>query len=98
MDLDIKILPGENGTVKVMLQGDLSIRNASAIKAALLEGVAKQKAIQVELLEVTALDLSLVQLLHAVRQENLQSTVTVKDLESSIVELIKRAGLESVFA
>lgn len=98
MDLDIKILPGENGTVKVMLQGDLSIRNASAIKAALLEGVATQKAIQVELLEVTALDLSLVQLLHAVRQENLQSTVTVKDLESSIVELIKRAGLESVFA
>jgi len=94
MDLHIETAPGDNGAVKIVLQGNLSIRHATAIKEALVQNSGAGKSLQLVLEAVTSLDLAVIQLLYAAKKANANSTVVIKELPPTILELIERAGLE----
>ena len=93
----VQIHSEQDGRIRLSLQGDLTIRNASALKAAFQEGARRSISIVVELSEVTALDLSAIQLLYAIRGSVARTTVTAT-LSQSMLELIQRAGFGALFS
>jgi anti-anti-sigma factor len=75
------------------LQGELSMRNATAVRQALSAALAEHTDVHIVLSEVASLDLSVLQLLYAAKQAPGHNVTVEANLSPSIAEVVQRAGL-----
>jgi len=84
-----------NQPLKIGFDADLTIRNAAAIKAALVERLQTERKVRLELNSVAAVDLSFVQLLSAARLSARKSGGEIALAEPAgpmLRDLLSRAG------
>lgn len=81
---------------KIVLEGELTIRNAAAIREELLVELARFNAFHIQLHQVVDLDLAFVQLLLALRETavtNDKKMTLELDISDDFNVLLKRSGL-----
>jgi anti-anti-sigma regulatory factor len=93
MDIIIHQSQEQPGQRTLTLQGELSMRNATAVRQALMAALAEHLDLHIVLSEVASLDLSVLQLLFAARQTPGRQVTVEANLPPSITEVVQRAGL-----
>ncbi|MDJ1501419.1 STAS domain-containing protein [Xanthocytophaga agilis] len=80
------------GVAQLTISGNLTLRNATTVKQALIEAQDKYKHLSVLLSEVNSLDVSVIQIIMAAKSSNpaIQWNITLSD---DIQTLLVRAGL-----
>ena len=87
-------------TVSLALTGHLNVSNISGIKDEINTAIKNSKNVELEITDIDDADLSLIQLLVALRQQCNLSKVDFKinlDLNDETLELFKRAGFSNTF-
>jgi len=87
---------GSDGIFRFSLQGELTIRNATKIKEAFLGSSGSPHAIEVTVSNVSAFDMTALQLLAALKKSS-KNVVINATLPDNIRGLIHRARLDNVF-
>lgn len=93
MDIIIHQSQEQPGQGTLTLQGELSMRNATAVRQALIAALAQHIDLHIVLSEVASLDLSVLQLLFAAKQRPGYRVTVEANLSPSIAEVVQRAGL-----
>lgn len=85
------------GEGQLCISGNLTLRNATVLKQALIEAQEKSKHLSVLIAEVNSLDVSVIQIILAARNRNpdVKWTITVPD---DIQNLLVRADLVQLVA
>ena len=86
-----------DGTGRLVLSGDLSIRNAQMLYQQILDAKEKCSALHIVLEQVTSVDLALLQILFALRRDvggGIQ--LTVDEHDSSVTKWFATSGLTSL--
>jgi anti-anti-sigma regulatory factor len=85
----------DNGVLQLIFEGDLSIHNSTAVKEAFLKHSSAGKT-EVRLANVSAIDLTFLQLLYSFKKQRGGSVHVRCDLQGTHHELIQRAGLSAL--
>jgi anti-anti-sigma regulatory factor len=86
-------------TGEVLMEGDLTLRNVSAIQSRLLEALQNHQALKISVQNVTAIDLSCIQLLYsAIKTSGEMKKLVDMDihLPAEFESLLTKAGFESL--
>jgi anti-anti-sigma regulatory factor len=84
---------------EVFMEGDLTVRNVSAIQSKLLEALQNHQAAKISVQNVTAIDLSCIQLLYSAikTSEEMKKHVDMDiQLPAEFESLLTKAGFESL--
>ena len=93
MNYSIKIYSQAGQPVKLQVSGHLNIQNAAAIRTELLECLGHAQEVQLEIMEVEAMDLSFIQLLLSLKV-SLQHVDLQLGVNPNLQMLIRTSGIE----
>ncbi len=83
--------------IKIVLEGDLSLQNAAQIKKALVGKDKKFQSVEITCRDITAIDVSVIQILEAYRKSITAAHKMIKivmDLPYDLKTLLDNAGLK----
>ncbi len=86
----------EKGSVKLVLEGELTLANASEIKNIFSESANEYEKINISLKNIKSIDLSFVQLLKSLKNNTLKNKKKLEidyDLSQNILELLNNSGI-----
>jgi anti-anti-sigma regulatory factor len=76
----------------IIIKGDLTLKNISAIKTELAEIISKKNEMLVKLIDITAMDLSFIQLLSSLKKN--KKLVLEYKLNKDLEKILKQTGIK----
>ena len=100
MEPEYNFQNGTAGTISLQISGSVTVKHSKEFKENLIKCLDEKKLSEISLAEVESLDITAIQLLYLLKQEfkaAKRSLGLVAPKNEEITDIIRRAGLSSIF-